>query len=264
MLHYRKYICETSNQWVTFLHGAGGSSAIWFKQVRDFSKKYNVLLIDLRGHGESQMKITAEIKSAYTFPKIAAEIMEVLDFEKIEKSYFAGISLGTIVIRQIAEQYPEKVLAMIMGGAVLDFNLKAKILLKLSFILKSVLPYLLFYKIFAYIIMPDNVHKKSRNLFIREAQKICKEEFHRLFNLTIGINQVFKYFSKTELPIPTLYLMGEDDHLFLGPIKKLLKTHVNYSQLIIVPKSGHICNVDNSEFFNNQALSFIAENKKLK
>jgi pimeloyl-ACP methyl ester carboxylesterase len=37
-----------------FVHGAGGSSSIWFKQIRDFQKQYNVLLLDLRGHGESK------------------------------------------------------------------------------------------------------------------------------------------------------------------------------------------------------------------
>jgi pimeloyl-ACP methyl ester carboxylesterase len=34
-----------------FVHGAGGSSSIWFKQ--DF-KNSIMLLLDLRGHGESK------------------------------------------------------------------------------------------------------------------------------------------------------------------------------------------------------------------
>jgi pimeloyl-ACP methyl ester carboxylesterase len=37
-----------------FVHGAGGSSSIWFKQIRDFKKQYNVLLLDLHGHGDSK------------------------------------------------------------------------------------------------------------------------------------------------------------------------------------------------------------------
>ena len=40
--------------WVTFVHGAGGSSSTWFKQIREFRKEHNVLLIDLRGHGQSK------------------------------------------------------------------------------------------------------------------------------------------------------------------------------------------------------------------
>eukprot|EP00657_Telonema_sp_P-1_P003201 TRINITY_DN1777_c0_g1_i1.p1 TRINITY_DN1777_c0_g1~~TRINITY_DN1777_c0_g1_i1.p1 ORF type:complete len:104 (-),score=36.32 TRINITY_DN1777_c0_g1_i1:157-468(-) len=51
MLHYTTYLLKPEAPWVTFVHGAGGSSAIWFKQVRDFKKSFNVLLVDLRGHG---------------------------------------------------------------------------------------------------------------------------------------------------------------------------------------------------------------------
>ncbi|MBT8188734.1 MAG: alpha/beta hydrolase, partial [Croceitalea sp.] len=54
MLHYTKYVHKSSQEWVTFVHGAGGSSTIWYKQLRDFKKHFNVLLLDLRGHGNSK------------------------------------------------------------------------------------------------------------------------------------------------------------------------------------------------------------------
>ena len=57
MINYITYKNENSNEWVTFVHGAGGSSSIWFKQIRDFKKQYNVLLLDLRGHGDSKKQI---------------------------------------------------------------------------------------------------------------------------------------------------------------------------------------------------------------
>ena len=54
MLNYTSLINSESHPWVTFIHGAGGSSTIWYKQLRDFKKHFNVLLIDLRGHGRSK------------------------------------------------------------------------------------------------------------------------------------------------------------------------------------------------------------------
>ena len=54
MIHYTKFISKNKNaEWITFVHGAGGSSTIWYKQIKYFSKKYNLLLLDLRGHGKS-------------------------------------------------------------------------------------------------------------------------------------------------------------------------------------------------------------------
>ena len=63
MLHFKTFLRKEKSSWVTFVHGAGGSSAIWYKQLRDFKKKHNVLLIDLRGHGKSKSPIYQKLKS---------------------------------------------------------------------------------------------------------------------------------------------------------------------------------------------------------
>ncbi|MFB1002755.1 MAG: alpha/beta fold hydrolase, partial [Bacteroidia bacterium] len=98
MLHYTTHIHSSDGQWVTFIHGAGGSSSIWYKQVRAFQKHYNVLLIDLRGHGKSKKPIYEKLKR-YRFDNIGDEVIEVLDHLEIKTTHWVGISLGTIVIR---------------------------------------------------------------------------------------------------------------------------------------------------------------------
>ena len=105
MLHYKLYNHPSSIEVVTFIHGAGGSSAIWFKQLRAFKEKYNVLLIDLRGHGNSKKGFFNKIKR-YNFKVVGDDVIEVLNFLKIESAHFIGISLGTIIIREIAERFP--------------------------------------------------------------------------------------------------------------------------------------------------------------
>jgi pimeloyl-ACP methyl ester carboxylesterase len=47
MLKFKTHLNNKNNEWVTFLHGFGGSSNIWHKQVRELSKHYNLLFIDL-------------------------------------------------------------------------------------------------------------------------------------------------------------------------------------------------------------------------
>ena len=55
MIHYTKFLCKNKDaDWITFVHGAGGSSTIWFRQIKYFSKKYNLLLLYLRGNGKSK------------------------------------------------------------------------------------------------------------------------------------------------------------------------------------------------------------------
>ena len=255
MLHFKTFLTKETSSWVTFVHGAGGSSAIWYKQLRDFKKEYNVLLIDLRGHGKSKSQIYQKLKS-YTFDVISDEVIEVLDYLKIHKSHFVGISLGTIIIREIAERFPKRCESLILGGAVMKLNFRGQVLMRLGVLLKSVIPYLFLYKFFAIIIMPRKKHRESRNLFINQAKKLYQKEFKRWFSLVAELNTMLALFRVKEPKIPTLYIMGEEDYMFLPSISKLVRNHIS-STLYIIPECGHVVNVDQPEIFNSQVLKFI-------
>lgn len=54
LLHYKTYEVGNEALWVIFVHGAGGGIPQWIKQIREFRKEHNVLLVDLRGHGQSE------------------------------------------------------------------------------------------------------------------------------------------------------------------------------------------------------------------
>lgn len=255
MLHYVTYLKDDNAPWVTFVHGAGGSSSIWFKQIRDFKSDYNVLLIDLRGHGKSKKPIYEKLKS-YSFDTIGDEVIEVLDFLKITSTHWVGISLGTIIIRELSERFPERSKSMILGGAIMKMNLRGQVLMRLGVLLKSVVPYLMLYRFFAHIIMPKKSHKESRNLFINEAKKLYQKEFQRWFTLVAEINPLLKLFRINDLPIPTLYIMGAEDHMFLPSIKKLAGHH-KHSQLHIIPSCGHVVNVERPLIFNQTSIQFL-------
>tara|TARA_R110002051_G_scaffold56554_2_gene105234 strand:+ start:11762 stop:12496 length:735 start_codon:yes stop_codon:yes gene_type:complete len=243
--------------WVTFIHGAGGSSSIWFKQIREFKKHFNVLLLDLRGHGNSKPNLKNVFDEKYTFDVITNDIVEVIDFENIKKSHFVGISLGTILIRNLAENYPDRVESMVMGGAIMKLNLRSQILMKLGIVFKTVIPYLWLYKFFAFIIMPNKNHKESRSLFVREAKKLYQKEFIRWFKLTSEINPLLRFFRSADIKIPTLYVMGEEDYLFLPSIRKIVKLHKN-SELLVVENCGHVVNVEQPKFFNENVIRYLS------
>ena len=260
MLYFLKHFNKKNKNWVTFIHGAGGSSSIWYKQVKEFSKSFNVLLIDLRGHGKSKNHVYNRLKS-YTFEKISDDIIEVLDYLKIKKTHFVGISLGTILIREISERYPNRSLSMIMGGAIMKLNIRSQILMNIGFLLRSIIPYLLVYKFFALIIMPKKTHKRSRLLFINEAKKLYQKEYKRWFSLISEINPLLRLFRIRDTGIPTLYIMGSEDYMFLPSIKKLVKNHSS-ALLKIIPKCGHVVNVEKPNMFNKVSINFLTNLEK--
>jgi pimeloyl-ACP methyl ester carboxylesterase len=183
----------------------------------------------------------------------------VLDFLKIKKSHFIGISLGTIIIRQLAEDNPGRVQTMILGGAILKMNFRSQVLMRLGNVFKYVLPYLVLYKFFAFVIMPNKNHKQSRILFINEAKKLYQKEFIRWFKLTAEINPVLRWFRQKELSIPTFYVMGEEDYMFLPSVKKVAEKHSKSSKLFVIKRCGHVVNIEQATIFNQQVLDLIVK-----
>ena len=258
MLHYRTYKLTEKEPWVVFVHGAGGSSSIWFLQVKEFKKHFNVLMVDLRGHGKSK-GLPLSQRRKYSFENITHDIIEVLDHLEIQKAHFIGVSLGTILIRQISELVPERVCSMVMAGAIIRLNVRQQFLVALGNTLKRFVPYMWLYSLFAWIIMPKARHKKSRLLFVSEAKKLAQKEFMRWFKLTYELNPLLKYFEEKDTGIPTLYLTGDEDYMFLPAVEYIVQRHSN-SFLEVIRNSGHVCNIDQPKDFNTRAISFMQHN----
>ena len=256
MLYHSIYKAENrSNKWITFIHGAGGNSSIWFNQVRFFKAYFNVLLIDLRGHGKSEVSPKGK---EYTFEIIIDDILNVLDHNKIEKSHFVGISLGSILIQKMIQLHSNRVEKIGLGGAILNLNLQSRFLMFMGKLTQSVFPFIWIYTFFAYVIMPYKAHRKSRALFIKEAKKISHAEFRRWYKLTATILPVLAKIRAQHLKPPTLYIMGIQDYMFLPFVKKIIMIHQN-ATMIILPGSGHVVNIDQPDLFNDNLLNFFLE-----
>lgn len=240
------------------MHGAGGSSTVWYKQVREFKKHFNILLLDLRGHGESRPGLIDTFDEKYDFDKITNDMVEVLDHLEIVKSHFVGISLGTVLIRNLAENYPQRVESMVMGGAIMRPDLRFRLMLGFGNIFKSVVPYIWLYRLFTFIMMPDGNHKESRIMLVREAKKLYQKEFIRWYRLSSQINPLLRLFRTTDLKIPTLYVMGGEDYLFLPAVRKMVKKSASAS-LLLIEHCGHVVNVEEPKLFNDLVIGYISQ-----
>ena len=254
MIYHKTFKHKTSKTWVVFVHGAGGSNVVWFRQLRDFKKHFNVLLVDLRGHGKSKKQYS--IAEKYQFDEIAWDIIHIMDHLKIEKAHLVGISLGCIIIRAMDKLAPGRAESIILGGAIVQFNRKIKGLVSVAKLLNSILPYMWLYKLNAWILIPSKKHAKSRKIFVKEAIKLGKQEFRKWLSMSNEIKNNLQEFLVKEASAPVLYLMGERDHMFLPMVSDLVKKHFN-SHLEVIKNSGHVCNIDQPEIFNQRSIQFI-------
>ncbi len=181
-----------------------------------------------------------------------------MDHNKIEKSHFVGISLGSILIQKMIQLHSNRVEKIGLGGAILNLNLQSRFLMFMGKLTQSVLPFIWIYTFFAYVIMPYKAHRKSRALFIKEAKKISHAEFGRWYKLTATILPVLAKIRAKQIKAPTLYIMGIQDYMFLPFVKKIIMIHQN-ATMIILPGSGHVVNIDQPDLFNDNLLNFFLE-----
>lgn len=256
MLNFSVHNNENTSKWVTFIHGAGGSSSIWFQQFRAFKNEFNILLIDLSGHGKSESRFDENSKEGYTFEMITGDIVEVLNSLSIKKSHFIGVSLGTIIVRDIADRFPNLVESLVLAGAILKFNIQSNMLMIFGNFLRSIVPFLLLYKLEAFIIMPKKNHRESRLLLVKECKKLNQKEFIRWCKLTRGIKKILKSQRQIDIEIPSLYIMGAEDSIFLPSVRKSVSSFLN-AQLSIIENSGHVVNIDQPNKFNERVIKFL-------
>ena len=115
---------DPAKRTVVFIHGAGLDHSWFGLQSRYFGYHgYNVLAVDLPGHGKSAGPALA------TVPAMADWVMKVLDAARIQRASLVGHSMGTLISLDCAARYPQGVerialiataLPMKVGDAFLD------------------------------------------------------------------------------------------------------------------------------------------------
>jgi pimeloyl-ACP methyl ester carboxylesterase len=93
-----------------FIHGWSCDSRYWENQVTVFSflKQYQVIAIDLAGHGHSSSR-----RLDYTMLSFANDIKAVIEKENLKQAILIGHSMGGGVVVEAARLMPETVVAII-------------------------------------------------------------------------------------------------------------------------------------------------------
>lgn len=76
-------------QTIVFSNSLGTDLTMWDKQIELLGKEFNILRYDTRGHGKSEVT-----EGEYSIEMLGNDVVELLDFLKIEKVNFCGLSIG--------------------------------------------------------------------------------------------------------------------------------------------------------------------------
>lgn len=102
---------KTEGPVILCLHGRYGRAETWYDFIQHYGKQYRIIAPDQRGHGLSGKPV-----SKYTAEEMAEDMIELLDFLKIDSVILVGHSMGGRVAGYLAALYPQYVKAL----AILD------------------------------------------------------------------------------------------------------------------------------------------------
>ena len=241
-------------EWVVFLHGAGGSIHTWKKQIATFSEHFNLLLIDLRDHGESKNIVPSYQR--YTFKIVSCDIKKLLDKLSIQKAHFVTLSFGSVLLQDFAERYPDLVAKVIFGGAIFSGGVLLRAFVYLAKFLNTFLSYPMMYQIFSFLLMPKKENQIARRLYQRQSLKISSKEYMKWVGLYKEFFQLLKKFKSQVLTFPSLIIMGGKDFMFLKSATKFSKAQ-EMVQLAMIPNTGHIANIESADAFNKLGVDFL-------
>lgn len=86
------------------------SGADWFPITPGLASQYRLLLLDMRGHGQSSLATNGD----YAIRHMAADVGVVLDHFGIEQTHVLGLSLGGCVALQFAVDNPERTRRLVL------------------------------------------------------------------------------------------------------------------------------------------------------
>lgn len=243
-----------ADQWVVFLHGAGGSTKTWKDQVEAYQDHFQLLLIDLRDHGNS--KNIQPAYNSYNLDVITTDIFKVLDLYDIRSAHFVCLSMGSFIMQSVLLQRPELVQKCVLAGAVILGNWRIRTFTRIALQFNHILSYKQMYNAFSFLLMPRKLHQRARKIYRIQAQKLTQEEYMKWLGLYHEFFKLLKRFSDWKIQPSTLLLMGSQDYVFLKSARDFAKGHERVS-FQVVPNSGHICNIDNSLEFNRISIDFL-------
>jgi pimeloyl-ACP methyl ester carboxylesterase len=88
---------------VILLHGGLANANYWGNLVRALDGRYQVIVMDSRGHGRSTRDATP-----YGYDLMASDVIGLMDFLRVRKAAVVGWSDGAIIGLDIAMKHPER------------------------------------------------------------------------------------------------------------------------------------------------------------
>jgi pimeloyl-ACP methyl ester carboxylesterase len=247
---------------IVFVHEFAGDFRSWEPQVRHFSRRYRCIAFNARGYPPSEVPGSVE---NYSQNRARDDIRSVLDALGIQRAHVVGNSMGGFATLHFGMAYSPRALSLVVAGCgygahpsqVQQFQEQARVLARSM--LEDGMPKLAA----TYGHGPTRMQLKEKDPrafaeFIRNfsehsaqgsahTQLGCQARRPSLYDLTAEM---------TRIAAPVLIVAGDEDEPTLEP-SLLMKRTIPMAALVVLPKTGHMHNLEDPALFNRLLEDFF-------
>ncbi|MDA8687817.1 alpha/beta hydrolase [bacterium] len=239
---------------VLFLHGIGGNKKNWKNNINFFSKNFLTVAWDTRGYGDSD-----DYNGELDFDNILDDLKKVIDFFKKTRAHIVGLSMGGQIATLFYDKYPNYVKTLTLcdthfGLSNLSpteiekfINLRKEPLLN-GKVPKDIAPSV------ASTLIGDTNNISAYNQLVESMSLLHKESYLKTIESSMRTEHrhIFK-----NIKVPTLIMVGELDTLTPPSMSKSIMNEIKGSYLKIIPKAGHLINIEEPDIFNQNLIQFL-------
>lgn len=240
---------------LVMIHGYPLNRKIWDPQLEGLSDAARVIAPDLRGHGESQ-----PTPGPYWMDLLAEDIKQFLDALRIPRPFvLCGLSMGGYVAMAYYRQYSPELAGLIFAATRAKADspagkknrdeaaAKAK-QEGVQAVVASMLPKLLSPKTF----------QNNQELVDRLRDIMQQTSLEAMLGDLMGMKErPDSSLTLQEISLPTLIVYGEDDQVIERDEVESMHAALINSQLVVIPKAGHLLNMEQPDPFNQAVRSYL-------
>ena len=233
------------------IHGLGSSSRDWELQLDFFAQKYQVILVDVRGHGRS-----GKPPGPYSIPLFAEDIKKLLQALQLGQAHILGISLGGMIAFQLGISHPEVVKSLIIVNSTPELiarTLKDHLGIWQRLLIVRFLGMRKMGEVLGNRFFPDPEQAELREIFIERWAENDKPAYTEAMKAVIGWSVTDRL---GEIRCPTLVL-GSDGDYFPAAEKENYVKQIPGAELLVIENSRHALPAEKPAEFNSAVKAFL-------
>ncbi|MEE9333041.1 MAG: alpha/beta hydrolase [Granulosicoccaceae bacterium] len=239
---------------VVLIHGLGLDQGMWRWQIDALGQCYTVLTYDLIGMGQSSPPI--ETPSLTMF---ARQLAELLDELNIKHAAVAGFSLGGMIARRFAMDFPSKLwaVAILNSAHKRDAAAHDAIQNRVYQSQKDGPEATVNAALSRWFTSPFHDANPMIMQWVRTTILANNKEYYpsNYQVLVSGVNELIA----PEPPIncPALVMTAEEDYGNSPEMSQAITAEISGSTLVVLPRLRHMAMVEAPELFNKHLLAFL-------